>query len=107
MLLLESIFHFNHPIMNYFKFIPLTFLYIVCFGCNKTSFLEGKPDQALVIPETIEEIQAILDNINVMNGTGQGVVPVIGEIGSDNYYAFKFPTSSVGPVIRRLYVWGH
>jgi tetratricopeptide (TPR) repeat protein len=59
----------------------------VCGGCNKADFLNAKPDQSLVIPSTIADFQAVLDNDNYMNGISSfGLLPEMGEAGSDNLY---------------------
>lgn len=55
-------------------------------ACKKSSFLDARPDQSLVIPQTLGDIQALLDNDLVMNGVGVGgVVPSLGEVGTDDY----------------------
>ncbi|MDF2189603.1 RagB/SusD family nutrient uptake outer membrane protein [Paraflavitalea sp. CAU 1676] len=56
-------------------------LLIICVGCNKDAFLESNPKSELVIPSTLDDCQALLDNENVMSET-----PSLGEISADNYY---------------------
>jgi len=60
---------------------------ITCFvvlsaatGCKK--FLDVKPDVKLVLPTTIEDVQAMMDNIDRMNNSS----PSAGEMSADNYY---------------------
>jgi len=59
-------------------------------GCSKGDFLAAKPDQALIVPETLEDLQAIVDNTAVFNGMqgtgGSGIVPVLGQAASDDYF---------------------
>ncbi len=55
------------------------------FSCKKT-YLSAKPDQALIIPESLEELQSLMDASNMMNGLGYGIVSAFAEIASDNYY---------------------
>jgi len=56
-------------------------------GCSKSDFLSQKPDQSLVVPTTLQDFQAILDNDNAMNGElNQGVAPSLGEIATTDYY---------------------
>ncbi|MFT3701205.1 MAG: RagB/SusD family nutrient uptake outer membrane protein [Agriterribacter sp.] len=61
---------------------------LACTGCNKKAFLDTKPDASLVIPATLRDYQAILDNDFIMNGVvnGTGLVPAMGEMGADDYY---------------------
>lgn len=50
-------------------------------SCNKKDFLDKKPSTDLVVPSTLEDFQALLDNDDKMSGT-----PVLGELSADNYY---------------------
>jgi len=49
-------------------------------GCQK-DFLNTKPDKSLLVPTSLDDFQAILDNTSVMN-----LCPEIGLIASDDYY---------------------
>ncbi|MHB1921119.1 MAG: RagB/SusD family nutrient uptake outer membrane protein, partial [Chitinophagaceae bacterium] len=76
------------------------------FGCKKSAFLGVKPNQALVVPSSIADYQALLDNDQIMNGAGNfGNVPELGELGSDNYYVSDTNYQSVTPLERKAYVW--
>ena len=88
------------------KIIGLCILVLIS-ACKKADFLNVKPDQNLVVPTTIEELQALLDNDQVMNGTGNfGVVPAFGEVGSDNYYVSDdLLNSYVDPLGKKTYTW--
>ncbi len=69
--------------MNYSNKHIFNFLLtmIVFAACKKSNFLETKPDQSLVVPTTLSELQGLLDNDVVMNGGGNfGVTPSLGEI---------------------------
>lgn len=83
---------------------PLLFL---ATGCTKSSFLDERPDNALVVPSTLPDLQALLDNDFVMNGTGSyGLVPGLGETGADNYYiSGDTYTNVLTPLYRNCYVW--
>jgi len=54
---------------------------LVIAGCNKSSFLDKKPDTRLVVPTTLNDFQTLLDNQYVMQET-----PELGELSSDNFY---------------------
>ncbi|MBN8666758.1 MAG: RagB/SusD family nutrient uptake outer membrane protein [Chitinophagales bacterium] len=45
-----------------------------------------KPDQALIIASTLKDYDALLNNTIIVNGSGIGVVPSLGEIYGDDYY---------------------
>lgn len=55
-------------------------------ACKKSGFLDAKPDQSLVVPSSLDDYEAILNNDFVMNGFGSSGYPVLGETGADNYY---------------------
>lgn len=75
---------------------------LVLVGCEK--YLSPKPDKALVVPKNLDDLQAILDNANVMNLYANAG---IGEASSDNYYLTEndynalFQESS-----KSIYHWG-
>jgi hypothetical protein len=50
-------------------------------ACSKDNFLDTKPSSNLVVPSTLSDFQAILDNDGVMSQT-----PGLGEVSADNYY---------------------
>jgi hypothetical protein len=53
----------------------------VIAGCGKSSFLGKEPDTRLVVPTTLADYQALLDNEMVMQET-----PELGELSTDDYY---------------------
>ena len=77
------------------------------FSCNKSDYLNTRPNQSLVVPESIEDLQALLDNDQVMNGAGVGgIVPSLGEIACTDYFVkeddlFGF----ILPLERNAYTW--
>jgi hypothetical protein len=67
-----------HPI----KCIWSLLLLVIAGGaCNKQKFLDQKPTTTLVVPSTLSDFQALMDNIRVF-----GFVPVLGEASADDYY---------------------
>ena len=52
----------------------------VIVGCRKSDFLGKKPDTRLVIPTTLNDLQALVDNQYVMQET-----PELGELSADNF----------------------
>jgi starch-binding outer membrane protein, SusD/RagB family len=89
------------------RFILLFCLLIFFASCNKTSFLAEKPKDSLIVPETIEDLQMILDNTYYMNGdrTSTGVNPVLGEISSDDYFLTPSGYTSLSTSLKSLYKW--
>jgi len=69
-------------------------------SCKK-NWLDAKPDQKLVVPETIKDFQALLDNIAIFN-FGQSY---LGELGSDDYYITTSLYLSRAEVYQKVYTW--
>lgn len=81
---------------------------LMCFAaCKKSTFLDIRPDQSLVVPTTLEDLQALLDNDRVMNGAGGfGVVPALGEMGTTDYYLEAQDLEGfIPPMERNAYTW--
>ncbi|MCR8560426.1 RagB/SusD family nutrient uptake outer membrane protein [Mucilaginibacter sp. BJC16-A38] len=68
--------------------------------CQK--YLEARPDKKQVVPATLQDLQALLDNVAVMNRN----YPNYGEGAADNYYltASDFGALSLNED-RNLYTW--
>lgn len=80
----------------YWIFIPL----ILISGCEK-GFLEKKPDQSLLIPKSLDDMQALLDNQAVIN-----LSPAIGLLSDDDIYTTQSALNGLTtPVERNAYVW--
>jgi starch-binding outer membrane protein, SusD/RagB family len=80
---------------------------IFCSSCKKSLYLDASPNNALVIPQTLSDYQAILDNDQNMNGTaalGNGVVPEFEFVGCDDYYT-TYDLSSLGQSFENMYIW--
>ncbi|SEN13006.1 SusD family protein [bacterium A37T11] len=76
--------------------------------CSKEDFLNTKPEDYLVIPETLEDFQALLDNDRWMNGitTGTGGPnPSMGEVGSDNLFFPDVNYVQVPISQQNVYTW--
>ena len=63
--------------------IVLVFLALISTGCAK-SFLDEKPDKALVVPTSLEDMRALLDNNAVMNVTSYYTIMSGDELVSSN-----------------------
>ncbi|QES90340.1 RagB/SusD family nutrient uptake outer membrane protein [Rhizosphaericola mali] len=78
---------------------------IATLSCNKSDFLSAKTNQSLVVPQTISDFQAILDNLNYMNGEGTYGRPMIGLMASDDYYMLDADYNSRSQWMRNVYLW--
>lgn len=90
----------------------MLFIIIACSlyflqACSKATFENAKPNASLVIPTTLSDMQALLDNDNVMNGYGSGgVVPSVGDISATDYrMTGQFFTTSLTPLYQKYYTW--
>jgi len=73
-------------------------------SCKK-SFLDAKPDDALVVPSTLQDCQALLDDDKVMNGFGAGGYPCMPEIESDDYYVTSDQYDMYSPTDKQAAIW--
>lgn len=87
-------------------------LFIACttlHACSRSDFLNVSPNQSHTVPTTLEELQALLDRDQVMNGMGSGAargpVPHLGEASSDDYYYLEANFSSLRPQHQHYYLW--
>jgi hypothetical protein len=70
-------------------------------ACSKSSFLDKKSDTRLVVPTTLTDFQALLDNQYVMQET-----PELGELSSDDYYiTFNSWISFKSAKSQNAYIW--
>lgn len=90
------------------KFISLYSL-LLLFICSVLAFplvsckkyLDKKSDAALVTPNTLDDLQALLDDNNYMNAN----TPGLGETSADDYFVQDEFFNSFGDLDRRAYVW--
>jgi len=68
-------------------------------SCTR-EFLDEKPRSSLIVPTTLQDMQALLDNYNVMNET-----PCLGEISADNYYLAYSDWQNKVVTERNSYTW--
>ncbi|MDN3588055.1 RagB/SusD family nutrient uptake outer membrane protein [Pedobacter aquatilis] len=94
------------------KTIKTTYLLLIfssiclfTISCKKT-FLEAKPSLSMVVPESLKELQAILDNDNYMQGAvSTGPDPHIGTISADDYFITNDDYINVSEYHRSCYTW--
>jgi len=80
---------------------------IIFAACKKSSFLDASPDQSLVVPSSLSDLQALLDNDRVMNGNnGLGVTPSLGEAACTDYYVNEDDLYGfLSPLESNAYTW--
>src|SRR6187402_2973074 len=83
---------------SYYFFLLLA-VGMLC-GCSKDNFLDKKPNSQLVVPTTLSDFQALLDNQLVMRET-----PELGELSSDNYYMLYTTWTNVTTKYQNAYTW--
>jgi starch-binding outer membrane protein, SusD/RagB family len=75
---------------------------LIIAACKKQdNWLDIKNEKSSVTPKTLKDLQAVLDNAQVMNFN----CPVIGELGSDNIYFTDANISSLTAPNRNAYLW--
>ncbi|WP_170982984.1 RagB/SusD family nutrient uptake outer membrane protein [Dyadobacter frigoris] len=79
------------------------FVYLICLcvlmSCEN-EFLDVRPDKALVVPQTLDDFQAILDNTSVMN-----VAPGLNEVSADDFLATEAAWGVLSEVEKNCYIW--
>jgi tetratricopeptide (TPR) repeat protein len=70
-------------------------------SCKK--YLDAKSDSKLVIPSTLQDLQALLDNYPRVNGTDNSS----SEVSSDNFYVSNTDYSSLIQPSQRMYIWAN
>jgi tetratricopeptide (TPR) repeat protein len=85
------------------KTIIYIFLIIFISGVSCTEdFLDVKPDKSTVVPSTLIDMQALLDNDGVMNSN----TPGMGELSSDAYYnTYDRWNTLTSPYMKNGYIW--
>lgn len=94
-----------------YKIFSIAVLIMFIASCKK-EWLEEKSDITLIVPETVEDLQALLDHDQVMNGAtniANSPIPGIGEVLADNYYLLFSGSSpnytSIPDHEKRAYTW--
>lgn len=83
-------------------YIAVLSIILMLAACNKeNSWLDVKQNKNTVVPSTLNDFQAILDNEYTMNES----FPGIGLVGTDNYYLSDDNFNSTSPVDRNAYIW--
>jgi len=71
----------------------------LCASCGKT-FLEKRSDKGLLVPSTLADFRALLDNLSVMN-----VAPTLPRISADLFYTNENGYNQYSTLERNCYIW--
>ncbi|MBN8835738.1 MAG: RagB/SusD family nutrient uptake outer membrane protein [Sphingobacteriia bacterium] len=82
------------------KTIIYLLLCITCCSCEK--YLDTKPDTSLVVPSTVQDLQAILDNTTRMSRC----YPFATELAADNIYLLTADYNGRTTTEKNIYIWG-
>lgn len=87
--------------MNKYKlfFLPV-FCLVLILSCNKKEFLDKPPFSDLLLPKSLTDFRALLDNDEVMRET-----PMMGEVSADNFYISDAFFSNLDTRERKCYIW--
>jgi len=92
---------FNIRFNACFNLLLALLLLTIFDSCKKNEFLDAKPNSNIVVPSTLTDFQALLDNTQVF-----GMTPFMGEISADNYYLTYTSWQGLTAISdRNLYIW--
>lgn len=74
-------------------------LLIMVSSCQR--YLDAKPDKSLVTPQSLSDLQALLDNDITINQTD----PIAGDIASDDFYINPTYYSRIATIYQDMYNW--
>jgi hypothetical protein len=69
-------------------------------ACNKTAFLDQKPNSGIIIPTTLNDMRLLLDYTQVFTFS-----PGLGEMAADDYYLLPVNWQALPAIERSSYVW--
>src|SRR6476661_6878072 len=72
---------------------------LLLYGCGK-EFLEQKPEKSILVPRSLSDLQALLDNDAIMN-----IAPSLGVLAADDYYLQPAVWATLSPIERNGYIW--
>ncbi len=79
--------------------IIFSFSIFSVLSCNKASWLDKKPNRSLVIPTTLADFQALMDNESAFRDI------MVGEIGTDDFFVEDAIFNSGTDYNRSAYTW--
>jgi hypothetical protein len=83
-------------------FILVCILFFTSSCKKQDEFLDAKPNQSLVVPKTLSDYQALLNNTSLFN---EGNDPALGELSSDDFYVLPAAFNVRTATERNAYTW--
>lgn len=81
------------------KYLVGIFLLAIC-ACNKNDFLDSKPKTSIIVPTSLEELRAMLDNTGIFTAS-----PSLGLLACDDYYLTGTTWQSLSELEHNSYTW--
>ena len=82
-----------------YTFFSLVVIVMTVIGCQ-SDFLDERPDKSLVVPKTLSDMQALLDNSAVMN-----ISPGISDLSTDDFRVSENAWVTLSNLERNAYTW--
>ncbi|QEM04893.1 RagB/SusD family nutrient uptake outer membrane protein [Mucilaginibacter rubeus] len=83
-------------------FYTVVYYLLLCSGCKKeTDFLNAKPNEALAVPSTLNDLKSLLHNQGILNQH----YPALGQISSDDSYVTTSFYNTTTTTERNAYIW--
>lgn len=91
--------------MRHFIYLFIALGIIFLSSCRKSTYLDAKPDSSLLVPESLEDLQLLLDNSAVFNGGVTGIINGISENATTDYYFADRFVRLLTPIDINIYTW--
>jgi hypothetical protein len=85
-----------------FSVCNLLLIFLLACSCKKAAWYDVKPYNSLVVPQSLKDMQALMDNAE-LNFSG----PTLGEVASDGHYVSDGNFSSLTGTDIDAYTWTH
>jgi hypothetical protein len=84
------------------KYTVLAVIILLMMSCKK-GFLEAKPTSAILTPKSLNELQGLLENSDIMTKS----TPALSQMASDDYIFTSYQSwqSAYTPTERNSYIW--
>jgi hypothetical protein len=79
----------------------IAFLIFPALTACKKGWLDAKPNQNLVVPTTVANFQALLDNSSIMNSNQ----PTLGAVSGDDFFLVQTDYNNITKVEQDAYTW--
>lgn len=91
--------------MQTIKLFVVALMIALISACDKSDFLNTKPSNSQIVPQTLSDLKQLLNNDNILNGGSTGAVPGLTIMASDEYYLESFFFPRLTPSRIAQYIW--